>query len=94
MAEPVWIDVRSAEEHKLDNIEGDIRITHTDALPEVTNLYLNKDAEIHLYCRSGRRAGKAMSDLIQAGYTNVHNVGSIDDARQTRGIVDALEAVR
>jgi len=82
----VWIDVRTAEEHAANNISGDIRITHTDIVTEVQKLYPDKNTQIQLYCRSGGRAGKAMSALKEAGYSNVVNAGSIDDARKTRGL--------
>lgn len=85
-AETVWIDVRTAEEHERSSIEGDIRITHTEIVPGITKRFPDKDTEIRLYCRSGARAGKAMSALEKAGYTNVSNAGGIDDARKERGL--------
>jgi len=85
-ADATWIDVRSKLEHSLDSIEGDVRISHGDIVKELSELFPNKNTEIHLYCRSGGRAGKAMSALLGAGYTNVSNVGSIDDARKARGL--------
>jgi len=85
-ADAAWIDVRSAIEHSIDNIEGDIRISHTDIVQEVTSLFPDKSTEIRLYCRSGARAGKAMTALNQAGYTSVSNAGGIDDARKERGL--------
>lgn len=87
-AETAWIDVRTAVEHKIDHIEGDIRISHGDIVEKVTELYPNKDTDISLYCRSGNRAGKAKSALEEAGYTQVTNAGSIDDARKIRSIED------
>lgn len=87
-AEVVWIDVRSAFEHKIDNIEGDIRISHDEIVLEVGAKFPNKDTEIRLYCLSGGRAGKAMAALEQAGYRDVENVGSIGEARQERGLED------
>ncbi len=83
-ADAIWIDVRSAEEHEQSNIHGDIRISHTDIVPEVSRLFPDRNTEIRLYCRSGRRSGIAMSALLEAGYTNVSNAGGIDDARQAR----------
>lgn len=83
-ADPVWIDVRSVLEHKIDNIEGDIRISHSDIVDEVSRLYPDKNTDIRLYCLSGGRAGKALSSLKHAGYNNLQNVGSIDDARKVR----------
>jgi phage shock protein E len=86
VAKTVWIDVRSSVEHSIDSIEGDVRISHEDVVHEVTELYPDTSTEIHLYCRSGGRAGKAMSALKEAGYTNVSNAGGIDDARKERGL--------
>jgi phage shock protein E len=85
-ADAVWIDVRSAEEHAVDNIEGDPRITHDEIVERVSERYPDKTTEIHLYCRSGGRAGQATDALKQAGYTNITNEGGIDDARETRGL--------
>ena len=85
-AEPAWIDVRTVEEYKQDHIDGDIRISHEQIVAEVTRLFPDKTQEIHLYCRSGRRAGIALAKLKEAGYINVSNIGSIGDAREVRSI--------
>lgn len=84
----VWVDVRSSLEHKVDNIEGDPLISHSDIVPEIEKLYPERDTSIKLYCRSGGRAGKAAEALRAAGYTDVENVGSIGDARQRRGLAE------
>ena len=39
-----------------------------------------KDEEIYLYCRSGNRSGKATKILLDAGYINAKNAGSISEA--------------
>ncbi len=85
-ADTVWIDVRSVVEHSIDSIEGDVRISDGDIVSEVSEMFPDKSTEIRLYCRSGGRAGKAMSALRKAGYTNVSNVGGINDARKERGL--------
>jgi phage shock protein E len=85
-AEEVWIDVRSSVEHAIDSIEGDAHIAYSDINEEVAKLYPDKTTEIHLYCQSGGRAGKAKSSLEEAGYTNVVNAGGISDARKERGL--------
>ena len=87
-AEPTWIDVRSVAEHRIDSIEGDVRISHNDIVSQVNEMSVAKSTEIHLYCRSGGRAGKAMSALQEAGYTNVSNDGGINDARKKRGLIE------
>ena len=85
-ADTVWIDVRTSLEHKIDKIEDDIRISHSEIVQEIHKIFPDKGTEISLYCRSGVRAGKAMSALNEAGYTHVSNVGGIDDARKKRGL--------
>lgn len=85
-ADAVWIDVRSLIEHSIDSIEGDVRISEGDIVEEVSELFPDKDTEIRLYCRSGGRAGRAMTALRDAGYTEISNVGGIEDARRERGL--------
>jgi len=84
--EPVWIDVRTQAEYQQDHIEGDPLMPHKNIVAQVTEQFPDKDTEIRLYCRSGNRAGIAKSALEEAGYTNVKNMGGIDDARKTRGL--------
>lgn len=89
-AEPTWIDVRSKAEHKIDNIEGDLLISHTEIVDGVSKLFPNKDQEIRLYCRSGYRASVALKKLEDAGYTNVSNAGGINDARKERKLIEVV----
>lgn len=84
LAEVVWIDVRTSLEHEIDSIDGDIRIGHSEIVPEVEKFFPDKDTAIRLYCRSGGRAGTAEQGLKQAGYTDVENIGGISDARKYR----------
>ena len=85
-ADTTWIDVRSSIEHSIDKIDGDVRISHGDIVQEVSKMFPDKGTEIRLYCLSGGRAGKAMSALQAAGYTQVSNAGGIGDARNERGL--------
>lgn len=87
-ADVKWIDVRTAREHAEDRIPGDPLIPHNNIVSGVSALFPDKDTDIRLYCRSGRRSGIAKSELEQAGYTEVTNVGGIDDARERRGLDD------
>ena len=87
-ADEVWIDVRSAVEHTIDHIEGDVRISHGEIVQKVNSLYPDKNTEIRLYCRSGGRAEKALLALEAEGYKDVKNVGGIDNARNERGIAE------
>ncbi len=46
----------------------------------VQELALDKDAHIYLFCASGGRSGMAKERLDQLGFTNVVNVGGLQDA--------------
>lgn len=85
-SETVWIDVRTAEEYQQDHIDGDLWIPHEQIVAGIEKRFPDKSTDLHLYCRSGRRAGIALSMLQEAGYVNVSNAGGIDDARNERSM--------
>jgi len=85
-ADPVWIDVRTLSENLRNNIPGDIRISHSNIVREVTKLYPDKSTEIHLYDKTGGRSDIALSALEREGYEFVTNEGSIEEAKQKRGL--------
>lgn len=74
-----WIDVRTGVEHSMGYLEGSVNIPHGDIAENISTITENKNAEIHLYCRSGGRAGKALRTLESLGYTNVINDGGYSD---------------
>ena len=65
-------------------LDGAINIEWQDIL-KISSTY-KKDEEIYLYCRSGNRSGKANKILIDAGYTNTINAGSIKEASELLSI--------
>ena len=75
----VWIDVRSAEEFNAGHLQDAVNIPHDKIIEGVKALGSDKDAPINLYCRSGRRAETALTELKNAGYTNVTNHGGYED---------------
>ncbi len=83
-AETVWIDVRSQQEYEVNHIKGDLLIPHTEILTQVRRLFPDTQTEIHLYCRSGNRAGIVKSVLNKAGYKTVFNEGSVESSRKSR----------
>tara|TARA_Y100001949_G_C15757522_1_gene230690 strand:+ start:243 stop:569 length:327 start_codon:yes stop_codon:yes gene_type:complete len=87
-AETVWIDVRTPGEFNTGHIETAKNIEYQNIVSGVNGLKLEKDTEILLYCRSGRRASFALSALQEAGYTKVQNLGSLEGAR---GYQDSLK---
>ena len=78
-AKGVWIDVRSAEEFNAGHLQDAVNIPHDKIIEGVKALGSDKDATINLYCRSGRRAEAALTELKNAGYTNVINHGGYED---------------
>ena len=74
----IVIDVRTPVEwseghlQSSDNIEWQNILSITESVP--------KNEKIYLYCRSGNKSGKATKLLIDAGYTNVTNAGSMSQA--------------
>ena len=75
----VWIDVRSAEEFNAGHLQDAVNIPHDKIIEGVKAIGSDKDAPINLYCRSGRRAEAALTELKNAGYTNVINHGGYED---------------
>jgi len=78
----VWRDVRSEQDYQADHMEGTEFIPHIQIGEEIGKLNLAKDTPIKLFCRSGGRSGIATETLKGMGYTNVENVGGIEDARK------------
>lgn len=72
------IDVRTTQEWQSGHLEEAQHIEWQDILSISESV--SKDKEIYLYCRSGNRSGKATKILIDAGYINAINAGSIQEA--------------
>ena len=78
------VDVRSLMEYNQGHIDGAINIDVQDILNMTDSLVyenanISKDKKIIVYCRSGSRSSSAASKLIELGYKNVYDLGSIDN---------------
>jgi len=71
---PLILDVRSPEEFAEGHISGAINIPYTELEDRVSELGVELDDEVVVYCRSGRRAGIAESALAELGYTNLRDL--------------------
>ena len=80
-ADAVWIDVRTPAEYEQGHLEQARLIPFDGIQAGVAGMQLAKDTPIFLYCSVGGRAEKARQSLLAQGYTNVVNVGGLDDAR-------------
>lgn len=74
----IILDVRTQEEYDGGHIPGAVCFPNEDILPELP-LPFEKDAEILIYCRSGRRSAEAAEKLAGMGYTNVSDFGGMQD---------------
>ena len=80
-ADAVWIDVRSPAEYAGGHLEGAESIPYDGIEAGVAQLKLAKNTPIYLYCAVGGRAGIAKKSLEAQGYSQVINVGGLEDAR-------------
>ena len=71
----ILIEVRSPKEFSSGHLKRAINISHTELKNKLNLLGSDKNREIVLYCRSGRRSGIAQEALIALGYTQVYNAG-------------------
>jgi len=69
------LDVREDFEYEENHIKDTLLLSvNKISQDELDNLGLNKDDEIVLYCRSGKRSAKAYEILKSLGYTNVKSL--------------------
>lgn len=76
---PIWIDVRTPEEYAGGFYLSAINIPHEIIANKIAEVTADKDADIRVYCRTGRRSGVAMDVLKKMGYTKVINEGGYED---------------
>ena len=77
---PIIIDVRTPQEFESGHVESAMNIEWQD-ITSIENT-INKDNRIFLYCRSGNRSQKATDILIDIGYKDVINLGSVTEASE------------
>lgn len=77
----VIIDVRTPEEFQSARLNKAINIEWQNILSIQNNI--NKTEKIYLYCRSGNRSERATEILVNAGFIDVKNLGSLQQASET-----------
>lgn len=73
------LDVRTDEEFASGHIENAILLPDYEIEENAQSLLPDKDAQILVYCRSGRRSAAAAKALLALGYTDVLDFGGIND---------------
>lgn len=82
----IVLDVRTASEYAAGHLEGAqlLDMNAGDVAAAVPTL--DPDAEYVVYCKSGNRAGQAVTLMQDAGFSNVTNLGSLSQAADATGI--------
>lgn len=83
----VILDVRRDEEwavaHARGAVHWDLAKLTTGQMPDIP-----KDAHVYVYCAAGARAGEAQGILMANGWTNVLNMGGLNDWATAAGAVE------
>jgi len=73
------LDVRTEQEYKEKHIPGGILVPVDQISMSIEKVITDKDKEIIVYCRSGNRSKSAVNKLLKLGYTNVYDLGGINN---------------
>jgi phage shock protein E len=76
------IDVRTEQEWRAGHLDGAILIPHYRIEQEIAAVAPDKRTRIYLYCRTGRRTGLAFEVLKRAGYGDLVNLKTLENASQ------------
>ena len=75
----ILADVRFQENYDKEHIAGAVFVPLEDVLNENFSKIPDKNAPIITYCGNGNRARKTAKALVEKGYTNVYEMGGIND---------------
>lgn len=75
----IILDVRTTEEFRERHIPNAINIPNETIGSEDIQELPDKDQLILVYCRSGNRSKQASGKLAELGYTNIVEIGGIND---------------
>ncbi|CAB4613816.1 unannotated protein [freshwater metagenome] len=77
------IDVRTAAEFSEGHVQGarNLDVQNGDFAAALETL--DKSASYNVYCRSGNRSATAVEMMRNAGFTNVVDLGAVEDAAKT-----------
>ena len=78
--ESLIIDVRTDNEWNNGYIENAKHIPISELKKRLNEIQAFKDQPVFTYCTAGKRAERAKNLLIENGFTNVTNLGGIQDA--------------
>lgn len=82
----IIVDVRTPDEYDSGHLEGAQLLDFDGGDLEAAIPTLDPDAEYLVYCRSGNRAAQSIALMEEAGFSNVTNLGSLEEAAEATGI--------
>lgn len=83
----VIIDVRTPAEHAAGHLDGALLLDLAGGELAAALPGLDPDGEYLVYCRSGNRAGAAIDLMTQAGFTDLTNLGTLENAATVTGLL-------
>lgn len=75
----ILLDVGTEAEFKAKRIPGSISIPDNELADRAEVVLPNKETVILLYCRDENRSAAAAKELVDMGYANVYDFGTIED---------------
>lgn len=75
----ILLDVRTLEEYNAQHIVDAISLPLNELDEKASSILQILDQPIVLYCRSGNRSAQAAKLLIEKGYTNIYDLGGINN---------------
>ncbi len=82
----IILDVRTPEEFAGGHLDGARLLDFNSGEFSAALPTLDPNATYVVYCRSGNRSGQAVAQMQQQGFSNVTNLGSLEDAASATGI--------
>ena len=77
------VDVRTSDEYNDNHIEGALLLTLDDIdADRAKDVIGDIDTYVIVYCKSGVRSSEAKKKLTNLGYTNVYDLGSINNWKE------------
>ena len=78
----VLLDVRQADEFNAGHIDGAVLVPHDTIIEKVGAVVPDKSTPVYVYCRSGRRSAIAVEAMKKLGYTDLTDLGGMDEAEK------------
>ena len=76
----ILIDVRTLDEYNNNHIDKAVLLPVDEiSLESISKITEDKKTDLIVYCASGNRSARAVEILNKLGYTNVYDLGSINN---------------